>query len=155
MQEIIGGIALLLGLVALQAGLRYWTVHRTRSAWTAAQEHMGRGDMKEAEVALARCVKLMPLWIQPRLLYGAVLARLGKLDEAEEHLKMAAQLQPRDADGHIELGIFYVTAAQRIDEGVQAFRDALACDEKARFRIETEPRLRDFRDSDAYRRLEA
>ncbi len=155
MQEVFFGLLLLIGLVALQTGTRYWTVHRTRKAWTDAQAHLSRGDFDEAEPALARCVKLMPLWIQPRMVYGAVLSRQGKLTEAEEHLKMAAQLQPREADGHIELGIFYVTAADRIDDGVAAFREALACDDKARYRIDTEPRLREFRDSEAYSQLDA
>lgn len=155
MQEIIFGVLLLFGLVGIQAGMRYWTVHRTRRSWHLAQEHMSRGDFGEAEQALARCIKLMPLWTQARMLYGAVLAQQGKLDDAEENLRMAAELEPKQADGHIELGIFYVTAAGRIDEGLAAFRQALACDERARYRIDTEPRLRDFRESDAYAQLEA
>jgi Flp pilus assembly protein TadD len=155
MQEIIAGVALLLCLIGLQTGLRYWNVRRTRQAWNDAQAHMTRGDLDEAEEALARCVKLMPLWLQPRLLYGAVLAQQGKLESAEEHLKMVAELQPKEADGHIELGIFYVTAAQRMEDGVTAFRTALACGEEARRRIDAEPRLRDFRESDAYAQLEA
>jgi len=154
MKEIIAGIVLLLALVGLQAATRFWTVHRTRTAWEEAQAQLARGNFGDAEVALARCVKLMPLWLQPRMLYGAVLARQGKLDLAEEQLKFAAELQPREADGHIELGIFYVTAAQRIEDGIAAFRNALNCGEGVRHRIETEPRLRDFRTTEAYAQLE-
>ena len=155
MQEVVVGIALLLGLVALQAGMRYWTLHRTRVAWSAAQDYMSRGDFEEAEVALAKCVKLMPLWIQPRMLYGSVLSRLNKLEQAEEHLKLAAELQPKEADGYIELAIFYITVAERTEDGVEALRQALAKDPQARHRIDTEPRLRDFRDSDGYAQLGA
>ena len=155
MQEIIFGIALLAGLVALQAGMRYWTLHRTRVAWSAAQEHMTRGDFEEAEVALAKCVKLMPLWIQPRVLYGSVLSRLNKLESAEEQLKLAAQLQPKDAGGYIELAIFYITVADKMEDGIAALNQALKYDPQARYRIDTEPRLRDFREQDAYAQLEA
>lgn len=155
MQEVIVGIALLVGLVALQTGMRYWTLHRTRVAWSEAQDHMTRGDFEEAEMALAKCVKLMPLWIQPRMLYGSVLSRLNKLEQAEEHLKLAAELQPKEADGYIELAIFYITVAERTEDGIEALRHALEKDPQARHRIDTEPRLRDFRDTDGYAQLDA
>lgn len=144
---------MLLGLVGLQAGMRYFTVLRTKKAWESAQEALRGGEFAAAELALDRCVKLMPLWLHPRFLLGAVLAKQGKLEAAEDTLKMAMALQPRDPDGHIELGIFYVTAANRIDDGVAAFRAALEHDAAVWARLESEPRLEAFRQSDAFTAL--
>jgi len=153
MSSIAVGVVMLLLLVGIQAGMRYLTVLRTKKAWEAAQEALRDGNFAAAELALARCVKLMPLWMQPRFLLGAVLAKLGKLTEAEDALKMAMALQPREPNGHIELGIFYVTAADRIDDGVAAFRAALQHDAAAWKRLESEPRLEDFRRTDAFTAL--
>ena len=113
-----------------------------------------RGDLEEAAKRFEQCVKWMPLWLQPRFLLGAVLVKQGKLDAAEEQLKMAVALEPRQPDGHIELGIFYVTVADRAEDGLAAFKEAISHDEKARTRLETDPRLRAFRDSDAYAQLD-
>ncbi len=155
MAEVIMGIVVLLGLIGLQTGLRYWNVRRTRTAWQGVQDHLSRGDLGAAAAGIETCIGLMPLWLQPRFLLGAVLAKQGKLDEAEEQFKMAIALEPRQPDGHIELGVFYVTAADRIDAGIAAFQEALSHDEKARGRLETDPRLQDFRHSEAYARLDA
>ena len=155
MSSVLGGIALLIALIGLQVGMRYWTTVRTRRAWEEAQAAMARHDFESAATSLDKTIKLMPLWTHARMIYGVVLSELGRLPEAEEQLKMAADLQPKEADGHIELGIFYVTTANRPEEGITALRVALACDEKARYRIETEPRLRDFRDGPHYAQLES
>lgn len=153
MTNLVTGILLLLGLVALQAGLRYWTALRTRAAWEGAQADLARGDFTSAEAGIARCVKLMPLWLQPRFLLGAVLAKQGKLEAAEEQFKMACALQPRDPKGHIELGVFYLTAAMREDEGLAALNEALRHDPGAYQSIAADPRLLDFQRSDAFERL--
>jgi Flp pilus assembly protein TadD len=89
----------------------------------------------------------MPLWLPPRFLLGALFTKLGRLKEAEEQLKFAQALQPREAEGLLELGIFYITAASRIEEGVALLREAIACDAAAAHRIQSDPRLRAFRDS--------
>jgi tetratricopeptide (TPR) repeat protein len=153
MAEVFLGILILLALVGFQAGLQFWNVHRTRVAWQGAQEQLQLDDLVAAEKSLAKCVKLQPLWLQARMLYGAVLSQRGKLADAEEHLKLAAELEPETADGHVELGIFYVTSANRIEEGLTAFRTALACDDAVRGRLNTDARLREFRDSPAYAEL--
>lgn len=155
MSNLFIGVLILFGLVGLQAGSRYWTVSRTKKAWEAAQEALRRDDLETAEREIGDCIKRMPLWLQPRFLLGALLAEQGKLEAAEEHLQMALALQPRDAEGHIELGIFYVTAAGRPDDGLAAFEQALAHDEKAWRRLETDPRLASFRETEAYASLTA
>lgn len=155
MVEVIASVVVLLGLIGLQTGLRYWNVLRTKKAWEGVQDDLTRGDLDAAVTGIGRCIKLMPLWLQPRFLLGAVLAKQGKLDVAEEQLKMAIALEPRQPDGHIELGIFYITAADRTDAGIAAFKEAITHDEKARRRLETDPRLQEFRRSDAYAQLEA
>lgn len=103
---------------------------------------------------LADCVRLMPLWLPPRFLFGSLLARHGRLGEAEEQFKMAQALQPRDATGFLELGIFYLTATDRVDEGVAQLREAVAHDASARRKIETDPRLEAFRKTAAYATLD-
>lgn len=155
MAEIFMGVVVLMGLIGLQTGLRYWNVLRTRKAWEGAQAELSRGNFDAAAANIEKCIGLMPLWLQPRFLLGAVLARQGKLDAAEEQYKMAIALEPRQPDGHIELGIFYLTAADRTDAAIAAFKEAMSCNEDARKRIDRDPRLEDFRRSDAYAQLEA
>lgn len=155
MSSLFVGILMLLGLVGIQLGFRYLSVYRTKKAWAQAQADLERGDLASAERGIARCVKLMPLWLHPRFLLGAILARQGKLKEAEEQLKLAQALQPREPEGFIELGIFYVTEADRVPEGIEAFRDALACGDGVWETIENEPRLVSFRATEAYATLAA
>jgi predicted Zn-dependent protease len=154
MDNLITGVALLLGLLGLQAGMRYFTVLRTKKAWEGAQADLGRGDLESAEKRIARCIKLMPLWLQPRYVLGAVLARQGKLEQAEAELKMAQALQPREPDGFIELGIFYITSANREQDGVEALRAAVTNDPKAWRRLESDPRLEAFRKTPAFAALQ-
>lgn len=154
MTEVIMGVMVLMALVGLQTGLRYWNVLRTRKAWEGAQAELSRGNFEAAALNIEKCIGLMPLWLQPRFLLGAVLARQGKLDAAEEQFKMAIALEPRQPDGHIELGVFYLTAADRTDAAIAAFKEALSCDEKARTRIDRDPRLEDFRRSEVYAQLD-
>lgn len=155
MNSIFGALVLLGGLVALRSGSQYFNALRTKKAWAGVQADLERGDFASAEKQITRCIKLMPLWLHPRFLLGAVLAKQGKLDAAEEALKMALALEPRQPAGHIELGIFYVTAADRLDDGVDAFIEALEHDPKAWRVLETDPRLEAFRQTEAFAELQA
>lgn len=154
MAEILIGIVTLGALVALQAGLRHRTHVKLTRAWENAQEELARNNMSEAELQLAECIRLVPLWLPARHLLGAVLAKQGKLDRAEEQFKMAQALQPREASGFVELGIFYVTMTDRIDEGIAQFREALRLDPDSWRSLQSDPRLASFRESEAFMTLE-
>lgn len=154
MTEILIGMLSLGALVALQAGLHHRTQRRFARAWDQVQEDLARNKLDAAEVPLAECIRLVPLWVPARHLFGTVLARQGKLDQAEEQFKMAQSLQPREASGFVELGIFYVTAANRIEDGVQQFKEALRHDPESLRVLQTDPRLAAFRESEAFADLE-
>jgi Flp pilus assembly protein TadD len=154
MAEILIGIVTLGALVALQAGLRHRSHVKLTKAWEIAQVELARKNYDAAELQLAECIRLMPLWLPARHLLGAVLAQQGKFDRAEEQFKMAQALQPREASGFVELGIFYVTMTDRIDEGIAQFREALRLDPNALRSLQSDPRLTSFRESDAFVALE-
>lgn len=154
MIELLVGVVTLGALVALQSGLRYRTHHLLSKAWARAQAELARNNYGEAETQLAECIRLVPLWLPARHLLGAVLAKQGKLDRAEEQFKMAQALQPRNPSGFVELGIFYVTMTNRIDEGIAQFREALRLDPEALSSLQKDPRLASFRESDAFMALE-
>jgi tetratricopeptide (TPR) repeat protein len=154
MTEILIGIITLGSLVALQAGLRHRTQRKLAKAWKRAQVELARNNYGEAELQLAECIRLVPLWVPARFLLGAVLVNQGKLEPAEDQLKMAQALQPRDATGFVELGIFYVTAANRIDEGIANFREALRLEPETLRTLQSDPRLASFRKSEAFLALE-
>lgn len=154
MIEILVGVVTLGSLVALQAGLRHRTQGKLVRAWERAQEALARDNLGDAELQLAECIRLVPLWLPARYLLGAVLAKQGKLDRAEEQFKMAQSLQPRNPSGFVELGIFYVTATNRIDEGMGQFQEALRHDPESLRQLQTDPRLASFRESEAFATLE-
>lgn len=150
MMELVIGIVSLGALVAFQSAMRRRGQRRFAGAWEEAQAEIARGNHEAAAHQIAECIRLMPLWLPPRFLLGNLLARQGKLDAAEAQFKMAQALQPREAAGFVELGIFYITAANRIDEGVSQLQEALAHDAAAMRQIETDPRLQAFRETSAF-----
>ncbi len=154
MTELLIGILSLGGLVLFQMAMRRWSQHRLVNAWEQAQAELARGNHEGGAAHLQECIRIMPLWLPPRFLLGSLFARMGRLAEAEEQFKMAQALQPREAEGLLELAIFYLTAADRVQEGVTLLREAMACDASAAQRIQSDPRLRDFRDSPEFALLE-
>ena len=154
MTELLIGILTLGGLVAFQMAMRHRSQRSMAEAWEQAQAELARGNHEAGAAHLEACIRIMPLWLPPRFLLGTLFAKLGRLAEAEDQFKMAQALQPREAEGLLELGIFYLTAANRVEEGVAALREAIACDGAAAQRIQSDPRLRAFRDSSDYALLE-
>lgn len=154
MMDIIAGIVCLIAIVLLKLALSHRAQRRVMIAWEQTQASLAQGNHELAMTHVADCVRLAPLWLPARFLFGSLLARHGRLDEAEEQFKMAQALQPRDATGFLELGIFYLTATERLDEGLAQLRAALAHDSSARHTIETDPRLERFRNTPAFENLE-
>lgn len=147
LSELLLGILSLGGLVAFQRAMHRRGERKLAAAWERAQAEITCGNYESGAAQLAECIRIMPLWLPPRFLLGSLLVRLGRLDEAEEQLKMAQALQPREAEGMLELGIFYLTATDRHAEGVALLRDAIARDGDALQRIQRDPRLGAFRES--------
>jgi tetratricopeptide (TPR) repeat protein len=53
---------------------------------------------------------------------GTALSQMGKLEEAEQALRMAVDLEPSRAQSHLNLSLFYAFAAPGRDrEAVEAF----------------------------------
>lgn len=153
MGDIVIGIIALAGLVALRGGMNRWTMYRVQRAWEGARADLDARAYDAAEGKLATCVRLLPTWIPARFTLGAVLAAQGKLAEAEAQLKLARDLEPRQPEGHIELGIYYLTAAKQPAAGVAALREAITLKPDVIQRINTDPRLAAFRDTEDFTRL--
>lgn len=153
MIEFFTGVLVLAGLVALRGGMNRWTMHRVQRAWEGACADLDARTYEAAEGKLATCVRLVPTWIPARFTLGAVLAAQGKLAEAEAQLKFARDLEPRQPEGHIELGVYYLTVAKQPAAGVAALREAIALKPDVIQRINTDPRLAAFRDTEDFARL--
>lgn len=136
------GLGLLLGIVLLQWGSRYWKLTRLKRSWAMGQEALTRGDLEAAEAAIQTCVRLAPVSAGLQRVLGNVLARRGKLDEAEKRLRLGADLEPRNAAGHLDLGFFFALCfPDRHREAIDAFTAAVACDGRLRKTLLEHPRL--------------
>jgi predicted Zn-dependent protease len=142
MNDMYVGILFLVGIVGMQLAFRYLKQARMRKWWVRAEEACRVGDFPEAEVALQKCVSLMPLWVPPRSLLGVVLAKQNKLDGAEEQLKMVAELQPKEAQGFVELAAFYALfRPEQKSDGLGALEKALAIDPTLREKLAKDERV--------------
>ncbi len=127
---------------------------RMKRWWSHAQRALEEENLEEAARGLKRCVGLVPLWVPARLLYGTVLARKGELKEAEEQLKMGAELQPRHPEGHLQLGLFYGTFfPDRAEDATASLKKAFEFGPELVETIEADPRLRHLRADPRFARL--
>jgi len=123
-------VALMVGRVATLWSRGY----RARKAWTAGFEALKHGDVEAAEAAFRKCVRLIPSAAPAHRALGRILAHRGGFAEAEEHLQFATQLEPRNGEGHLDLGLFLAMCVpQRAEEAVDALAKA----------VEFAPRLRE------------
>ena len=77
-----------------------------------------------AEAALREAIRLNSRFAQAHCNLGAVLARKGDLDGAEESHRMAVWLDPNDAAAYSGLGAFLRDRRQDYDGAIAAFRRA-------------------------------
>jgi len=130
------GRSALLGLLILAGciGFMWSRGYRMRRAWRKSIEALEAGDMATAVKWLKSCVKQSPSFVPARRLLGRTLVALHRFDEAEKHLRLAAQFEPRNAEGHLELAMFLANCPPlRLDEAVDYVAKA----------IEFAPRLRE------------
>jgi Flp pilus assembly protein TadD len=101
-------------------------------------------------------VKIVPLAVPVRTMLGGVLARNRKLKEAEEHMQMAAELQPRNAEGQLMLGVFYASVFDdRREDAFAALERAVDLDPNIRGRVAQQEGLDAIRDEPRFKELVA
>lgn len=141
-RSVLAGLCILLLLVGFQWTVQRLKVRRMKRWWNRAAEALNAGDLDAAAAALNKCVSAMPMWVQARTLLGVVRAKQGKLTDAEAQLKMAAELQPRQAEGHLQLGLFYATQfSDRDDDAMEALLNGLKYAPELRNALSRDPRL--------------
>jgi len=111
--------------------------------WNRGIQAIEQADYDSAEQALRRCVRLSPISAPARRLYARALMSHGKIREAEHEVRMATQLEPRNADGFLDLGFFLSACApERNEEAVEALEKAVALAPNLRGVIAQDERLR-------------
>lgn len=156
MNDFSRGLLVLLALVAFQFLSRALRMRRVKGWCEQAQQAMETRDFPAAEKALKQCLEHAPLWVPGRLARAALLAETGQFDEAEKEFVLAANLQPREADGHLHLAVFYAGQhPPKIEPGIEALRKALDCAPNLRGKILHDVRWEPLRQAPQWRALEA
>jgi Tfp pilus assembly protein PilF len=127
-------IALLIAIIVAKAGVSQYQRVRMQRAWETGFAAFKSADLETAATQFGRCVKWAPIWVEARRMLGLTLARLGRHDEAETHYKFALELEPRNADTHLDF------AAYLTQRGPEHFDLALVNLEKA---LNLAPKLRE------------
>jgi Flp pilus assembly protein TadD len=140
--QVILGVCVLLSQVGVQVGMRRWSLARLTRAWKAGHAALENDDLAAAEQAFRRCVKVMPMWPAGRTMLGVTLARAGMLPDAEEQLRFAADLEPKNPEGRLGLVYYYALYdpgnVQALAEAINA---AVALAPGLREKLRGDPRL--------------
>lgn len=143
-------------ILAVCIALLWSRGYRLRRAWKRSVDALGAGDLVGAEKALRFCVKQSPSWVPARKFLARVLVALQRFDEAEKHLRLVAQFEPRNAEGHLELALFLANCPPaRPDEAVQSLATAIEFAPRLRDEIGQKPELAALRDHPRFRELTA
>jgi len=136
------GILLSVAIVAAMWGYANSRGWRARRLWEQGIHAVNGQDWPAAEKVFRKCVRLVPIWTASRKLLAVALVKQNKLDEAEEQFRMASDLEPRKAEGHLDLGFFLATQrAERQEEAIDAFARAVEFDPQVREVLMKEHRL--------------
>mgnify|MGYP006290384465 CR=1 FL=1 len=129
-------------ILAVVIGGRSYFVRRKNRRVTQllneASAAMQKDDWETARQRLEVCVQQFPGAAIARRLHGRALAQLGKLDRAEDELKMAVALEPRIAEHQADLGLFCLRYKDA-ESGVTHLRAALQLDPTLRDRLREVP----------------
>lgn len=154
MRDLVAAAAIFCVLIGVQYGMRFQRQYRATRLWKKSTEAIQSGNLAVAEPALRKCVDLLPLTLPVRITLASVLLRLGRLDEAEREFKAVTALQPREAEGHLHLGFFYVAQLPgREAEATAAFGEALRYAPALRQQFQTDPRLEGLRRHPGFKAL--
>lgn len=122
----------LLGLVILVLILFYfggaWSPgKRAQRRAQSGIRHLEAGDWAEAEAEFRKAVRLVPSYAPLRRLHAVSLGKLGKWDEAEQSLSFAAELEPRNGEYLLELGMMRLARSpDSVDAALEAFEQGVA-----------------------------
>ncbi len=142
MNEMAVAVAIFCGIIGVQYAIRLQRQLRMKRLWQRAGAALQAGNFEDAEATLRQCVDSAPLALPVRTALANVLMRLGRMEEAETQFKAVASLQPRQAEGHLQLGYFYVTQLPgREAEAIAAFAAALEHAPQLRTHYQNDPRL--------------
>ena len=131
-----------------------WKRRRFTMMLQSGAEAIKNQDSAGAESSFRQCVRLAPTSATVRLALGSVLAQRQKYNEAEEQLRLAAQLEPRKPLGHLELGFFFALSVPgRAADAVASFAEALKCAPNLRERLAQDPRLAELRQHAEFQKL--
>ena len=147
--------------LALAVGILVLRMAITRSHGPRARKWCDRGikalednAIPDAQHAFGKVVRLVPIWAPGRRLLARAHILAGDFAAAEEHLRFASDLQPRDPDSHMDLGLFLaICPPKRSEEAIASFAKAVELDPKLRETLAAEPRLAHLRDHDTFRHL--
>jgi Flp pilus assembly protein TadD len=154
MESPLFGLAIVLLILVLRSVYMQWKRRRFAALLQEGAEAFKNKDSAGAGSAFRQCVRFAPTSAQVRLALGAVLAHRQKFKEAEEQLRLAAQLEPRKPLGHLELGFFLALCApDRPDEAVAAFGEAVKCAPQVREGLAKDPRLAGLRQHAEFQKL--
>lgn len=127
--------------LALVAVIVFWfgsRKYRFKAEWNRGMAAFKNNDFQTAERSFRKCLRQMPVSAPLRDTLATVLARQGKLDEAEQFYLSATQFEPRNGYAYLHLGFFYALLCKgREEEAIDAFEQA------AEFTPETRPLMRD------------
>ncbi len=108
-------------IAAMMAWKRY-RMHQIKRWWTAGHEALTGGNAEAAAAAFRKCLRVWPSAPNFHEALGTALSHLGKLEEAEQELRMAVNLEPSRAQSHLNLALFYAFAVPgRERDAVEAF----------------------------------
>jgi tetratricopeptide (TPR) repeat protein len=94
-----------------------------------ATVHMARGELDEAERAVADALAVEPQCAEAYVVHGRIVARRRDEPQALAHFQRAIAMDPGGAgpSAHVEIGLLHLRA-RRLDDAREAFQAALAVD---------------------------
>ena len=108
--------------IGIMLAWKRYRMHRLKHWWTAGSEALASGHADAAVAAFRKCVAIWPAAPNFHEALGTALSHAGRLDEAEQELRLAADLEPGRAQSHLNLALFYAFAvAGRDREALDAF----------------------------------
>ena len=114
---LVGGV-----YVGVMLAWRRFRMHQIKRWWTAGHDALAGGNAETAAAAFRKCLRAWPAAPNFHEALGTALSQLGKLEEAEQELRLAVDLEPSRAQSHMNLALFYAFAAPgRERDAVEAF----------------------------------
>jgi tetratricopeptide (TPR) repeat protein len=115
---------------------------RLKRSWVQGCTAFQKGDLAKAERSFRKCLRVAPESAVVRRMLATLLTRRDEREEAEQHYRMAADLEPRNPEGHLHLGLFLASSgAGRTDDAVDALAKAIELAPHIKDLLRSEPRF--------------